>query len=136
MKKFALLSGSLFLGAFSASAAAQADVFGGATIAGLPALWWVAPVVSITALMIAYNFYQEMIKANPGSATMQQIAGYVRQGAMAYLRRQYRVVLIVFFVLFVIFAVLAHFGIQNPFVPVAFLTGGFGYFRFRGACWR
>ena len=57
MKKLALLSGFLCLGAFSASAAAiEADAFGGATIAGLPALWWVAPVVSITALMIAYNF--------------------------------------------------------------------------------
>ncbi len=131
MKKFALLSGLLSLGALSANAAAvQTEVFGGATLAGLPALWWVAPVVSVTALMIAYTFYQTMIKSNPGNKTMQEIAGYVRDGAMAYLRRQYRVVGIVFAVLFVIFAVLAYFGIQNPFVPVAFLTGGF----FSGLC--
>jgi K(+)-stimulated pyrophosphate-energized sodium pump len=61
---------------------------------------------------------------------MKEIAQYVRDGAMAYLRRQYRVVGMVFGVLLIILIVLAYLGVQNPFVPVAFLTGGF----FSGLC--
>ncbi len=61
---------------------------------------------------------------------MEAIASYVREGAYAYLFRQYKIVTIVFFVLCLFFVVLAYFGIQNPFVPVAFLTGGF----FSGLC--
>ena len=55
---------------------------------------------------------------------MKEIAKFVREGAMAYLKQQYKVVLIVFAVLAVLFAVLAYFGVQNPWVPFAFLTGG------------
>ncbi len=102
----------------------------GETILGLPALWWAAPFASILALLMAAKFYQMMMKADQGNETMREIAGYVREGAMAYLFRQYKIVSIVFVVLFVIFAVLAFLGIQNPFVPVAFLTGGF----FSGLC--
>ncbi|MGE4301661.1 MAG: sodium-translocating pyrophosphatase [Victivallaceae bacterium] len=93
-------------------------------------LWLIAPLASLLALVVAAVFYRKMMKADAGSENMQAIAGYVREGAMAYLRRQYKVVGIVFAVLVVIFAVLACFGIQNPFVPVAFLTGGF----FSGLC--
>ena len=57
---------------------------------------------------------------------MKEIALYVRNGAMAYLKQQYKVVLIVFIVLAVIFSIMAYgFGVQNPWVPFAFLTGGF-----------
>ena len=55
---------------------------------------------------------------------MKQIAQFVREGAMAYLKQQYKIVIIVFAVLAVLFAVLAYFGVQNPWVPFAFLTGG------------
>jgi K(+)-stimulated pyrophosphate-energized sodium pump len=65
-----------------------------------------------------------------GTDRMKEIAEYVREGAMAYLRRQYTVVIKVFIVLVVLLSILAYFGIQNPFVPVAFLTGGF----FSGLC--
>ncbi|WP_176015294.1 sodium-translocating pyrophosphatase [Victivallis sp. Marseille-Q1083] len=92
--------------------------------------WYVAPLASILALLVAIIFYRKMMAANPGNAKMQEIAGYVREGAMAYLFRQYKVVSAVFVVLFVIFTVLAFMGIQNPFVPVAFLTGGI----FSGLC--
>ena len=97
---------------------------------GQPLLWWAAPAASILALLVAAVFYRKMTAADAGNERMREIAGYVREGAMAYLKRQYRVVGVVFLVLFVIFAVLAVFGIQNPFVPVAFLTGGF----FSGLC--
>ncbi len=100
------------------------------TIKSIPALWWIAPLSSVAALIFAFVFYKMMMGANPGSAKMIEIAQYVKEGAYAYLFRQYRVVAIVFVVLLIIFAVLAKMGIQNPFVPVAFLTGGL----FSGIC--
>ena len=93
-------------------------------------MWYVAPLASLVALVVATLFFRSMKKASPGNSRMQEIAGFVRQGAMAYLFRQYKIVSLVFAALFVILAVLAAFGIQNPFVPVAFLTGGF----FSGLC--
>jgi len=96
----------------------------------ITSLWWAAPVASIFALLFAIYFYKKMMAANEGNETMIEIAGHVREGAMAYLFRQYKVVVIVFVVLLVILQALALFGIQNPFVPIAFLTGGF----FSGLC--
>jgi len=93
-------------------------------------LWYVAPAAAVLALISALVLYRLMLRADEGSARMREIAGYVRSGAMAYLKRQYKVVAVVFLILLVIFAVLAYFKIQNPFVPVAFLTGGF----FSGLC--
>ncbi|MBM4143707.1 MAG: sodium-translocating pyrophosphatase [Lentisphaerae bacterium] len=96
----------------------------------IPAIWWIAPVASLLALAFAGFFHSRMKKANEGTERMKEIARHVREGAMAYLRRQYRVVSMVFIVLLVILGLLAVFGIQNPFVPIAFLTGGF----FSGLC--
>jgi K(+)-stimulated pyrophosphate-energized sodium pump len=93
-------------------------------------LWWLAPIASIFALGFAFYFFRKMMGANEGNETMVEIAGHVREGAMAYLFRQYKVVILVFVVLLVILQLLALFGIQNPFVPIAFLTGGF----FSGLC--
>ena len=70
------------------------------------------------------------MKKEEGTSRMKEIAQYVREGAFAYLSQQYKTVSIVFFVLFIIFIILAFLGIQNPFVPIAFLTGGF----FSGLC--
>ncbi|MBN1556641.1 MAG: sodium-translocating pyrophosphatase [Lentisphaerae bacterium] len=96
----------------------------------IPTAWWIAPIASLLALAFAGFFYRRMIKSNPGNEKMREIAGHVREGAMAYLRRQYRVVALVFLVLLLVLGLLAVFGIQNPFVPIAFLTGGF----FSGLC--
>lgn len=93
-------------------------------------LFYIAPVASFTALVFAFVFYKMMMKANPGNDLMVEIAGHVKEGAYAYLYRQYKVVGIVFAILAAIFVALAFFGIQNPFVPIAFLTGGF----FSGLC--
>jgi len=91
----------------------------------IPAAWWLAPVASVIALVVAYIFYKKVMAAPEGNETMVSIAGYVREGAYAYLFSQYRIVAVVFLFFFIVFAVLAYFGVQNPFVPVAFLTAGF-----------
>ncbi|MDX9880738.1 MAG: sodium-translocating pyrophosphatase [Prolixibacteraceae bacterium] len=89
-------------------------------------LFWLVPFSSILALSFAFFFFKQMMKESEGTDTMQKIAKHVRVGAMAYLRQQYKVVLIVFIVLTVLFAFMAYgLGIQNPWVPFAFLTGGF-----------
>ena len=81
---------------------------------------------SIIALSFAGIFYAQMKKQDEGTPTMRQIAQFVREGAMAYLKQQYKIVSIVFVVLAVLFAVLAYvFHVQNSWVPFAFLTGGF-----------
>jgi len=118
------------LAALALAPAAGAAEACNAAVCKLQMLWLVAPVASVLALVVAVVFYKKMMAASEGSDKMKEIAGYVREGAMAYLFRQYKIVGWVFAVLFVLFAVLAYFGLQNPFVPVAFLTGGF----FSGLC--
>jgi K(+)-stimulated pyrophosphate-energized sodium pump len=93
-------------------------------------LFYIAPVGACLALLFAFIFYKSMMKANPGNDLMVEIAGHVREGAYAYLYRQYKVVIIVFALLSALLLLLAFKGIQNPFVPLAFLTGGF----FSGLC--
>jgi K(+)-stimulated pyrophosphate-energized sodium pump len=102
-------------------------------------LFYLVPVASIIALFFAWLFYHQMKKESEGTPTMKEIAQYVREGAMAYLKQQYKVVLIVFIILAIFFAILAYgFHVQNPWVPFAFLTGGFfsglaGYIGMRTA---
>ena len=89
-------------------------------------LFYLVPAASVVALLFAWIFFRQMMKESEGTPTMKEIAQYVREGAMAYLKQQYKVVIIVFAVLACLFAVLAYgFGVQNPWVPFAFLTGGF-----------
>ena len=97
----------------------------------LPFAWWIVPSGSIISLLFAYIFYREVMKQSEGTPAMVEIAKMVREGAMAYLNQQYKIVGIVFALLCVIFLIMA-FGleVQNKVVPFAFLTGGF----FSGLC--
>lgn len=89
-------------------------------------LFYIVPAAAIVALFFAWLFFHQMMKESEGTVTMKEIAQYVRDGAMAYLKQQYKVVTIVFVILALFFSVLAYgFHIQNPWVPFAFLTGGF-----------
>ena len=89
-------------------------------------LFWLVPVSSIVALVFAWYFYRSMKGESEGTPRMKQIAEYVRRGAMSYLKQQYKIVGIVFAALVVLFSVMAYgFDLQNHWVPVAFLTGGF-----------
>ncbi|MFQ5590347.1 MAG: sodium-translocating pyrophosphatase [Phycisphaerae bacterium] len=96
-----------------------------------PWLWFIAPISGVVALVMARKYYLEVVASDEGDEDMKRIAGYVRDGAMAYLFRQYRVVALVFVALIIILAWMA-FGlhVQHGLVPFAFLTGGF----FSGLC--
>ena len=92
----------------------------------IPTVFWLVPLASAVALGMAWYFFSSMMKEEEGTLKMKEIAEHVRKGAMAYLRQQYKVVGIVFIVLALVFAFMAYaLKIQNPWVPVAFLTGGF-----------
>jgi K(+)-stimulated pyrophosphate-energized sodium pump len=112
------------------TAAIAAEGAESSEVASTPLSWAIAPIAAILALGFAYYFYKKVMEAPEGTDKMIEIAHHVREGAYAYLFRQYSVVTLVFIILLIIFAVCAYLGVQNPFVPVAFLTGGF----FSGLC--
>ena len=87
-------------------------------------LFWLVPAASVVALLFAAIFFFNMKKADEGTDRMKEIAGYVREGAMAYLKQQYKVVALFFVIIAIVFGVMAYFELQNNIVPVAFLTGG------------
>lgn len=119
---------------------AQDNADGGASVAAvseaapradIPGIWYCAPVFAIVALLFARKFYSEVMAADEGDESMIKIASYVREGAMAYLNRQYKVVAVVFVVLAGILAFMAYgLHVQHKIVWFAFLTGGF----FSGLC--
>ena len=92
----------------------------------IPSVFWLVPVASVVAVGMAWFFFRQMMAEDEGTPRMKEIALHVRRGAMAYLKQQYKVVGIVFVVLAVVFAFMAYgLHVQNPWVPFAFLTGGF-----------
>ena len=94
-------------------------------------VWWIAPIGSLAALLAAWVFYKQVKRSDPGDQRMQEIASYVREGAFAYLRRQYKVVAIFFVVVSAILFLLGWvLHVQHRIVFLAFLTGGF----FSGLC--
>ncbi|MFW6209213.1 MAG: sodium-translocating pyrophosphatase [Spirochaetota bacterium] len=87
--------------------------------------FWLAPITSLLALGTAFYFYKQTLKESEGTDTMKEIAQAVREGAMAYIRQQYRVVAYFFAGMVVLFVLLAHvLHVQNPWLPVGFLTAG------------
>ncbi len=89
-------------------------------------VFWLVPASAVVALLLAWYFYREMMRESEGTDLMKRIASHVRKGAMSYLKQQYKIVGCVFLALVVLFSIMAYgFQLQNPWVPVAFLTGGF-----------
>jgi len=80
---------------------------------------------SVLALIFAGFKFYSVRKLPEGTEQMASISAKIRSGAMAYLKRQYKTVGIFFAVMVVLLAILAVLGFLSPFVPVAFLTGGF-----------
>ncbi|KPJ63292.1 MAG: potassium transporter [Planctomycetes bacterium DG_23] len=103
------------------------------------ALWWLAPLSAIVALAMALYFYKRMMGFPEGDEKMRAIASFVRQGANAYLRRQYKVVAIFFVIFAVLLAIMAFaLKVQSRWTPLAFLSGGLfsalsGYLGMRAA---
>jgi len=89
-------------------------------------LFWLVPASAVLALSFAFFFFRQIMKEDEGTELMKKIAQHVRKGAMAYLKQQYKVVGLFFLILTGVFSILAYwFHLQNPWVPFAFLTGGF-----------
>ncbi len=82
-------------------------------------------VGSVLAILFAVFTAKKVLSFPEGTPLMQQISGYIRQGANAYLRRQYKVVGIFFACMIVVLCIMAACGLLTWFVPFAFLTGGF-----------
>ena len=80
---------------------------------------------SVLALVFAVLMGKRALSADEGTDQMRKIASFIRDGANAYLRRQYSVVIAFFGIMFVILCVMAAFGYLTWFVPFAFVTGGF-----------
>ena len=92
----------------------------------IPILWYLAPLGATLALAFALVFFYQVKAQNPGTPRMIEIAGYVREGAFAYLKQQYKGVIIFFIGAFIVFQVMAlGLGVLHWLVPWAFLTGGF-----------
>ncbi len=123
MKRLGIVITILIATLFVAPTALAAPMAQGGREA-LPLLWWLTPVAAIIALVVAYLLYQSVMSHSEGTERMIEIAQAVREGAMAYLTRQYRIVAIAFVILFVILLVMSFAGIQSIIVPFAFITGG------------
>ena len=82
-------------------------------------------VCSALALLFAVLTAKRVMGFSEGTERMQKISASIRKGANAYLGRQYRIVLIFFGAMFVILGVMAFAKLLTPYVPFAFLTGGF-----------
>lgn len=102
-------------------------------------VFWIAPLGAILALIFAYRFYRDMLSQDQGTERMREIGDHVRHGAMAYLRQQYKIMLLVFVLLTAIFAYLAYaLQAQSPWLPFTFVCGGLfsalaGYFGMQTA---
>src|SRR5512137_2292489 len=88
-------------------------------------LIFIAPAGAITALIFAFILYRRVKSFPEGIDAVKRIASAIRRGANAYIKRQYTGVALFFAVMFIILGLMAIFGYITPFVPFAFLTGGF-----------
>jgi K(+)-stimulated pyrophosphate-energized sodium pump len=100
------------------------ETIGSFRVFGLPWLWWFVPVSALIALGTALYFYRSVMDKDEGTPSMIEIGLAVKEGAQAYLKRQYRVIAIVFGILFVLFSIMAYFRLVSPVTPFAFVLGG------------
>lgn len=80
---------------------------------------------SIIALLFALFTARKVLKADKGTEKMAKISESIKQGANAYLKRQYTIVLGFFAGMFVVLCIMASLKLLTWFVPFAFITGGF-----------
>ena len=82
-------------------------------------------VGSVIALLFALFTGKRVLRFEEGTPLMSKISRSIREGANAYLRRQYTVVGIFFACMIVVLCIMAACHLLTWFVPFAFLTGGF-----------
>ncbi|HHU06225.1 MAG TPA: sodium-translocating pyrophosphatase [Clostridiales bacterium] len=87
-------------------------------------MFWIGILGALIALCFAYAQSRKVMSYSEGTPPMQKIAEAIRQGANAFLKRQYTSVLKFFIAMVIILALLAIAGLVSKFVPFAFLTGG------------
>lgn len=80
---------------------------------------------ALLAIIFAAAKAAKVLKAEEGTEKMKKISASIRSGATAYLKRQYKILLLFFGGMFIILSVMAAFGLLTWFVPFAFITGGF-----------
>lgn len=86
-------------------------------------LIYLAPASAIIALLSVVYFWRTVMKHDEGTQEMVEIAGAIRIGAKAYLRRQYLTVISFFLAMFVVLYIFVYLGYLNMFVPWAFISG-------------
>ena len=82
-------------------------------------------ISSVLALAFAFSTAHKVLSFDEGTDLMKKISSSIRKGANAYLKRQYKIVIIFFAVMFAILGVMSMLNMLTPFVPFAFITGGF-----------
>jgi K(+)-stimulated pyrophosphate-energized sodium pump len=88
-------------------------------------LYLVSLAASVIALIFVLIQAKKVLAFSEGSELMQKISKAIRTGAAAFLKRQYKTVLIFFLCLFIVLIVMAAFDLLTWYVPFAFITGGF-----------
>jgi len=87
---------------------------------------WVTWIGSVAALIFALILALTILKKDPGNDKTRAISKHVQDGALAYIKQQYKIVVIFFIFVFALFMVLSFvLGLISRFVPFAFITGGF-----------
>jgi H(+)-translocating pyrophosphatase len=99
-----------------------------ASLSDIPTLFFIAPAAGLAAVITARLISATVLKRSEGDEAMIRVAAAVREGAMAYLKRQYRVVASVFVVLIGVLGLLSLLGLQPALsmigVPIAGLLSG------------
>ena len=95
----------------------------------ITSIFWIIPLASVLALAFAWYFFRQMMKESEGTELMKKIASFVREGAMSYLKQQYKVVASVFVVLVILFSIMAYgFHVHDQLLVFLFRYGN-GQFR-------
>ena len=87
----------------------------------MTAIPYIALIASALALLLAYYFAQTVLKADEGTDLMKEIGQAIREGAMAFLRREYQWVSAFVAVMFILLLVLPIDG--RPSASFAYLMG-------------
>lgn len=89
---------------------------------------WIAPIVAIIGLFVAFCLASWVGRADAGNEKMKEIAGFIREGAMAFLKREYRTMVIVIIALFLLIGFAINWISAILYVVGAFLSVLAGYF--------